>query len=84
MSKKSSKTDLKRLSEMSDEDINFTDIPETDDSFWASAEVVMPKKKKSISIRLDEDVIEYFKGQGKGYQSRMNAVLKSYINHAHH
>ena len=41
--------------------------------------VVIPPKKKAISIRVDEDVLDYFKKQGAGYQRRMNAVLRSYM-----
>jgi len=39
----------------------------------------MPSKKKAISIRIDEDVLDFFKSQGDGYQRRMNAVLRSYM-----
>jgi uncharacterized protein (DUF4415 family) len=43
--------------------------------------MVKPITKKAISIRLDSDVLEWFKNQGKGYQSMINTVLRSYINH---
>lgn len=46
---------------------------------WASAELVEPEPKKLISLRLDPDIIEFFRSQGKGYQTRMNAVLRSYM-----
>jgi uncharacterized protein (DUF4415 family) len=46
---------------------------------WSGAVLVMPSKKKAISIRVDEDVLDYFKSQGDGYQRRMNAVLRSYM-----
>jgi uncharacterized protein (DUF4415 family) len=46
---------------------------------WSEAVLVIPPKKKAISIRLDEDVLHYFKKQGAGYQRRMNAVLRSYM-----
>lgn len=39
----------------------------------------MPGKKRSVTIRLDEDVVEWFKGRGKGYQSAINAVLAEYV-----
>ncbi|MGJ0534004.1 BrnA antitoxin family protein [Methylocystis sp.] len=45
---------------------------------WSQAEVVVPPKKQAISIRLDQDLIDYFKAQGPGYQRRINAVLRSY------
>ncbi len=46
---------------------------------WSKAEVVVPPKKQAISIRLDEDLIDYFKAEGPGYQRRINAVLRSYV-----
>ncbi|MGB5084643.1 MAG: BrnA antitoxin family protein [Methylocystis silviterrae] len=46
---------------------------------WSKAEVVTPPKKQAISIRLDQDLIDYFKSQGPGYQRRINAVLRSYV-----
>ena len=47
---------------------------------WSDAVPVIPPKKRAISIRVDEDVLEYFKRQGAGYQRRMNAVLRSYMD----
>jgi uncharacterized protein (DUF4415 family) len=49
---------------------------------WSEAVLVIPPKKKAISIRVDEDVLDYFKKQGLGYQRRINAVLRSYMNEA--
>jgi uncharacterized protein (DUF4415 family) len=46
---------------------------------WSKAVLVVPPKKKAISIRLDEDVLDFFKRGGTGYQRRMNAVLRSYM-----
>lgn len=65
---------------MRDEDIDFSDIPELDEDFFRNAVIVMPTKKKAISLRVDEDVLEWFKKQGKGYQTRMNAVLRHYMD----
>ena len=62
--------------------IDFSDIPETTSEFWEDAEVKMPVEKTAISIRLDKDILEFFKKQGKGYQSKINAVLRSYVEHA--
>ena len=51
-----------------------------DADFWASAHVVMPPPgKASVHLRLDSDVLEWFRGQGKGHLSRMNAVLRSFM-----
>lgn len=59
--------------------IDYSDIPSTDEKFWESAEVIIPQKKKSITLRLDSEVLEWFKEHGKGYQTKINAVLKTYV-----
>ncbi len=69
----------KKLLAMRDEDIDYSDIPELDDDFWAKANVVMPKPKEQISIKVDREVLDYFRKDGPGYQTRMNAVLKSFV-----
>jgi len=74
-----SRTDWKRLEEMSDADIDFSDIPELDADFFRNAKVRMPRAKKAISLRLDQDVLTWFRKQGRGYQTRMNAVLRTYM-----
>ncbi len=54
---------------------------ELDDSFWEYAQVVFPaiEGKEPVKLRIDRDVLSFFKSQGKGYQTRMNAVLKYYV-----
>lgn len=47
--------------------------------FWKSAHVVMPNGKTSVHLRLDSDIVEWFKTQGKGHLTRMNAVLRAYV-----
>jgi len=47
--------------------------------FWDKATVLMPQNKQQITLRLDPEVISWFKRTGKGYQSRMGAVLRSYV-----
>jgi uncharacterized protein (DUF4415 family) len=71
-------SDLERLDALKDEDIDYSDIPELDEHFWAKAKVVMPPGKKQLTLRIDEDVLDWMKGQGKGYQSRINAILRAY------
>ena len=79
------RTDWKRLDAMTDDDIDYSDIPELGDDFFKNAEVVMPPEKKHLSIRLDADVLDWMKAQGKGYQSRINAVLRAYYEaHRNH
>jgi uncharacterized protein (DUF4415 family) len=54
---------------------------ELDDSFWANAKWMPPlvPRKTSVHLRLDQDVLDWFKAQGKGHLTRMNAVLKTYV-----
>lgn len=77
-SKKKSKTDWDRLEAMSDEDIDYSDIPPMDKNFFKTGKLRMPKAKPLISIRIDDDILEWFKAQGPGYQTRINAVLRMY------
>ncbi len=74
-----SKTDWARVNAMTDDEIDCSDIPEADELFWAKAELIMPANKVKIGVRFDKTVVSWFKKQGPGYQSRMNAVLKTYI-----
>ncbi len=75
-----SRTNLAKLRRMADKDINYKDSPATTKEFWEDAQVFMPQHKIHISLRLDEDIVNFFKEEGSGYQSRINAVLKAYIN----
>ena len=77
--KKQSNTDWKPLEKMSDKEIDFSDIPELDKAFFKKATLHMPKSKKSVSIRLDADVLSWFKRQGRGYQTKINAILRMYM-----
>ena len=84
LERRKSKTDWARLDAMTDEEIdasiaNDPDWEEFKDMDWSKAVLVIPPKKKAISIRVDEDVLDYFKKEGAGYQRRMNAVLRSYM-----
>jgi len=58
---------------------NDPDWAEIEPIDWSAAEVVVPPKKQAISIRLDEDLIGFFKAEGPGYQRRINAVLRGYV-----
>ena len=71
------------LAALPDEAIDRSDIPELDDAFWAKARINAPQTKTAISIRLDQDMLDWFKAQGRGYQGRINAVLRAYYE-AHH
>ena len=71
---------LNELAKAKDEDIDFSDIPELDDEWFKSAEVRIPETKERLTVRFDKDIVEFFQRQGKGYQTRMNAVLRAYVN----
>ena len=78
MKKKTIKSDLKRVDGLRDGDIDYTEIPALDEDFFRNARVVVPPGKKQLTVRLDADVLAWLKGQGKGYQSRINAILRTY------
>ncbi len=85
LERKTDQTDWARVDAMTDDDIDraIADDPDSDPANfdWSKAEVVFPPKKQAVSIRLDEDVLEYFRAQGPGYQTRINAVLRHYVEH---
>ena len=77
------KTDWAKVDALTDAEIEAAVRNDPDavplDIDWSDAVLVIPPKKQAISIRVDEDVLDYFKKQGAGYQRRMNAVLRSYM-----
>ncbi len=75
---KVSKTDWARLAGMKDQEIDTSDIGELDDEFFRNAELRVPAKQ-AVTIRLDADVLEWFKEQGQGYQTRINQLLRLYM-----
>jgi uncharacterized protein (DUF4415 family) len=76
-------TDWEALDRLTDEDIAAAVAGDADavplDIDWSDARLNIPPPKKAISIRLDEDIVEYFKKTGPGYQTRINAVLRHYL-----
>jgi uncharacterized protein (DUF4415 family) len=68
------------LHQEDDSNIDYSDIPATDAKFWQSAKVEMPHQKIHLSVRFDDDIVDFFKMSGRGYQSRMNAVLRAFMN----
>ena len=71
----------KRLAELAartDAQIDYSDIPELGDEFWANAQLVEPDSTQQITLRVKKSVLEAYRKTGKGYQTRMNAVLESY------
>lgn len=63
---------------MRDEDIDYSDIPPLGPDFFKNA-IIWPGPKKQVTLRIDPDVLTFFRKQGKGYQSTMNAVLRKYV-----
>ncbi len=76
MNKKSIKSDLARIDRLRGSDIDFSDIPALDRKFLRKATVAWPPAKKQLTIRLDADVLDWLKGHGKGYQTRINRILR--------
>jgi uncharacterized protein (DUF4415 family) len=71
---------LDRIDKLRDEDIDYSDIPELGDDVFAKPLTPWPPKKETITIRVDSDVLGWFKRQGSGYQTRMNQVLRRYMD----
>lgn len=67
------------LANLHDEEIDYSDIPELGEKFWQNAELVLPDNKERITLRVDQDVLAYFRRGGRGYQTRINAVLRAYV-----
>ena len=76
MNKKSIKSDLARIDRMRDADIDYSDIPPLDKTFLKKATTAWPPVKRQLTIRLDADVLDWLKGHGKGYQTRINRILR--------
>ena len=77
MSKKSIKSDLARLDRMNDSDIDYSDIPPLGDEFFKKATAAWPPAKQQVAIRLDADVLDWLKANGRGYQTRINRILRA-------
>jgi uncharacterized protein (DUF4415 family) len=59
--------------------IDYSGIPKLGKTFWKQAKLVVPEPKDRLTIRVDHDVVEWLKRQGRGYQTRINAILRSYM-----
>ena len=77
-----SRTDFARLDAMQDSDIDTSDIPEVSPQMFAKALVrrgLKPRTKTQLTLRVDSDVLVWFKKQGRGYQTRINTLLRAYM-----
>ncbi len=78
-----SRTDFDRLDKMKDEDIDLSDAPEITPEMFAKAVVrrgLKPRTKKQVTLRIDSDVLEWYKKQGRGYQTKINLLLRAYMD----
>jgi uncharacterized protein (DUF4415 family) len=77
------RTDYTRLDAMTDEDIAKAVAEDPDagpvDSDWTNARLVLPPGKENVTLRVDRDVLAWFRSTGKGFHTRMNAVLRAYM-----
>jgi uncharacterized protein (DUF4415 family) len=77
-----SQTDFARLDKMKDEDIDFSDAPEITPEMFAKAIVrrgLKPRTKTQVTLRVDTDVLDWYKKQGRGYQTKINLLLRAYM-----
>jgi uncharacterized protein (DUF4415 family) len=79
--KRYSAAELERMAARGNYVPTRADAPEIelDEDFWRHAQVVVPPGKASVHLRLDADVLAWFKAQGRGHLTRMNAVLRAYM-----
>ena len=76
MSRKSIKSDLARIYRTKDSEIDYSDIPPLDKTLLKKATTPWPPMKKQLTIRLDADVLDWLRAQGRGYQTRINYILR--------
>jgi uncharacterized protein (DUF4415 family) len=77
-------TDWRKVDAMTDNELDEIIAADDDERGlspdWTKAELVLPESKLSVNLRLDREIVEFFKGQGRGHISRMQAVLKAYVD----
>jgi uncharacterized protein (DUF4415 family) len=77
-SARQSQTDWKRIDAMRDEDIDFSDSPKLGPEFFKNA-FIWPGPKEQVTLRIDPDILKFFRKTGRGYQTTINAVLRKYM-----
>ena len=81
-----SRSDWHAAAQMSDDEIEAHVAAEPEDEGaevdWSGATIHIPRPKESVTMRIDHDVLAFFRKDGPGYQTRMNAILRSYVDHA--
>ncbi len=78
--KRKSQTNWEKVDSPSDDQVDTSDIGPLDKDFFKHAELSMRPPKKSLTLRLDADVLGWYRKQGKGYQTRINAILRTYMD----
>lgn len=82
MSKKYDKElTIKQLAALPDSEIDTSDIPELGDDFWKNAKLIEPEGTEQITLRVKKSVLQTYRETGKGYQTRMNAILEAAAAH---
>ncbi len=76
---------LSLLAKMSDNQVDYSDIPPLEDEFWKNAirNPFYKPTKQATTVRIDSDVLLWLKSTGKGYQTRINAILRDAMKHQH-
>ena len=77
--KKRSRTSWAKIDALKDKAIDTSDIPEQGKAFFKRAVLRLPEPKTAVTIRLDQQVLKWFKAKGPGYQTRINALLRAYM-----
>lgn len=79
-----SKTDWNRVDALDDDNIDFSECPEITEEMFANAvvrkELKPVPRKKQVTLRLDADILNWFRSQGRGYQTKINSLLRAYID----
>ena len=79
MTRRKSPLTTAEIAAVEDGAIDFSDIPELDADFWREAEPVEPDRTEQVTLRIKRSVLNHFRAPGKGYQTRINRVLESYV-----
>ncbi len=75
---KSNSTNWDKLRLLEDSEIDYTDIPDSEEEFWADAGVIYPQKKVSVRLRIDADIADWLKKMGEDSDNAVNSLLRSY------
>ncbi|MCX7097308.1 MAG: BrnA antitoxin family protein [Methylococcales bacterium] len=74
------RAELDAIAAMPDEAIDYSDAPMLTDAFWQAVSLPATEQKTQITLRIDSDVLDFFRHTGKRYQTKINAVLRAYVD----